>query len=72
MGIFSKDEEPDWSEVFSLQKQIQKNEEKLQWIKDCINNYLSEKTIDNINSIYYRDWMLNVRNKIISVIEEKS
>lgn len=45
-------------------------EEKLNWVRECISNYLSIETLDNMSSEYYREWMLNVRNKVISKINE--
>ena len=54
------------------EEQIFALEEKLAWIKECIKNYLSEETIDNICPLpkYYKEWMRNVRNKVIGKIEE--
>jgi len=44
--------------------------EKLQWVRNCIDNYLSEKTINSINPVYYKEWMLNVRKKVLDKIDE--
>lgn len=45
-------------------------EEKLAWMKKCISNYLSEEVIDDIAPEYYKEWMRNVKNKVIGKIEE--
>lgn len=45
--------------------------EKLQWVRTCVDNYLSEDTIEDIDPIYYKEWMLNVRKKVLDKIDEE-
>lgn len=53
-------------------KQLMKTLQKLQWVNDCTNNYLSENTIDSIDPKFYKEWMLNVKNKIITELESEA
>ena len=46
-------------------------EDKLQWVRTCVDSYLNEKTINDINPYYYKDWMLNVRDKVLRKIDER-
>ena len=45
-------------------------EEKLNWVRECISNYLSAETLDNMYPEYYKEWMLNVRSKVINKLGE--
>ena len=42
--------------------------EKLQWVRTCIDNYLNEDMIEEIDPKYYKEWMLNVRKKVLDKI----
>ena len=53
-----------------LQQENEELKEKLQWVRTCIDNYLNEDMIEEIDPKYYKEWMLNVRKKVLDKIDK--